>query len=69
MLGSTINANGRTRTVVGVMPPAFTIEGQRADFYITYGWTVEALRGAQGRGLSHAIARLRDGVTLAQAAD
>jgi putative ABC transport system permease protein len=69
VLGSTINANGRTRTVVGVMPPAFTIEGQRADFYITYGWTAEALRGAQGRGLSHAIARLRDGVTLAQAAE
>jgi putative ABC transport system permease protein len=69
VLGTSINGNGRLRTVVGVMPPGFTIEGQRADFYITYGWTIEALRAAAGRGASHAIARLRDGVTFAQASD
>jgi putative ABC transport system permease protein len=67
ILGSTINANGRLRTVVGVMPPRFTIEGQKADFYTTYGWTLEALRNSPGRGSSHAIARLRDGVTVEQA--
>ena len=69
IVGSTLNADGRTRTVVGIMPAGFTIEGRRADFYITYGWTTERLRAAIGRGLSHAIARLRDGVTLQQAAD
>jgi putative ABC transport system permease protein len=69
VLGSSINANGRQRTVIGVMPPRFTIEGQRADFYVTYGWTVEALRNSPGRGSSHAIARLRDGVTVEQARD
>ena len=69
VLGSTVNANGRMRTVIGVMAPDFTIEGQRAEFYIPYGWTIEALRAAQGRGVSHAVARLRDGVTLAQADD
>ena len=63
------DADGVKRTVVGIMPPQFTIEGVRADFYITYGWTTEGLRGAIGRGLSHAIARVRDGVTLKQAAD
>ena len=68
-VGSVLDADGRKRTVVGIMPPQFTIEGSRADFYITYGWTVEGLRGAIGRGASHAIARLRDGVTLKQAAD
>ena len=68
-VGSVLDADGRRRTVVGIMPPHFTIEGTRADFYITYGWTVERLRGAIGRGASHAIARLRDGVTLRQAAD
>ena len=67
IIGSTINANGRQRTVIGVMPPRFTIEGQKADFYVTYGWTIEQLRTAAGRGSSHAIARLRDGVTLQQA--
>ena len=69
VVGSTIDADGRKRTVVGIMPPGFTIEGQRADFYVTYGWTTERLRAAIGRGLSHAVARLRDGVTLKQAAD
>jgi putative ABC transport system permease protein len=69
VLGTTIYANGRARTVVGIMPPDFTIEGQRAEFYVPYGWTIEALRAAPGRGSSHAIARLRDGVSLQQASD
>ena len=69
VIGTTINANGRQRTVIGVMPPRFTIEGQKADFYVTYGWTLEQLRAAPGRGSSHAIARLRDGVTVQQAQD
>jgi putative ABC transport system permease protein len=69
ILGTTLNANGRLRTIIGVMPPRFTIEGQNADFYATYGWTLEALRNAPGRGSSHAIARLREGVTVAQAQD
>ena len=69
VVGSVLGTDGRKRTVIGIMPPQFTIEGTRADFYITYGWTVEGLRGAIGRGASHAIARLRDGVTLKQAAD
>ena len=69
VIGATIDTDGRKRTVIGVMPPQFTIEGQRADFYITYGWTTEGLRRAIGRGLSHGVARLRDGVTLKQASD
>ena len=69
VIGSTVNANGRQRTVIGVMPPRFTIEGQKADFYVTYGWTLEQLRAAAGRGSSHAIARLRDGVSVEQAQD
>lgn len=69
VIGSTVVANQRPRTVVGIMPPGFTIEGQKASFYAPYGWTVELLRAAGGRGSSHAIARLRDGVTLEQARD
>ncbi len=49
VIDTAINADGRARTVVGVMAPEFTIEGQRADFYIPYGWTDEAMRAAQGR--------------------
>ncbi len=68
VLGTTINASGRPRTIVGVTPPGFTIIGQRADFLIPYGWTMERLRSASGRGSSHGLARLRDGVSLEQAA-
>ena len=49
------------------MPPGFTIIGQKADFLIPYGWTIERLRAAPGRGSSHGLARLRDGVSLEQA--
>ena len=68
ILGTMIAANGRPRTIVGVMPPGFTVIGQRADYLIPYGWTMERLRAAPGRGSSYGIARLRDGVSIEQAA-
>jgi hypothetical protein len=40
----------------GCHAPTFTVEGQRADFMVPYGWTLERLRSAPGRGSSHAIA-------------
>jgi putative ABC transport system permease protein len=67
LLGSTINLSGITRTVVGIMPPGFTVEGQRAEYFVPFGWTLDGLRQAQGRGISHGIAKLREGVSLAQA--
>jgi putative ABC transport system permease protein len=67
VLGTTITANGRPRTIIGVMPPGFTIMGQRAAFLSPYGWRVDQLRNAPGRGSSYGLARLREGVTFAQA--
>jgi putative ABC transport system permease protein len=67
VVGSTVSLNGVTRNVIGIMPPAFTIEGARADYYITYGWTPDGLRAAMGRGQSHGIAKLRQGVSIEQA--
>jgi putative ABC transport system permease protein len=67
LLGTTLTTDGRPRTVIGVMPPAFTIAGQRADFLIPYGRTLEQLRAESGRGSSYAVARLRDGVSFEQA--
>ena len=49
------------------MPEGFTVVGQKMSFLIPYGWVMERLRAAQGRGTSYGIARLRDGVTLEQA--
>jgi putative ABC transport system permease protein len=54
--------------VIGVMPPDFTIAGDKASFYIPYGLTIAQLRASDGRESSYAIARLRDGVSFAQAA-
>jgi putative ABC transport system permease protein len=67
VLGTTIAMNGVARTVVGVMPPDFTVIGQTANYLIPYGWTIERLRGSLGRGSSHGIARLHPDVTFEQA--
>ena len=68
VIGTTITANDIPRVLIGVMPPGFTLVGEKADFLIPYGWTVEGLRAALGRGSSHGLARLREGVSLEQAA-
>ena len=49
------------------MPPGFTVVGQKADFFIPFGPTLEQLRATRGRGSSYAIARLRQGVSFEQA--
>jgi len=68
VLGMTLTLDGRPRSVIGVMPPLFTILGQRADFLIPYGQTVEHMRATSGRDNSYGLARLRGGVTFDQAA-
>ena len=40
----TLTTDGGPRTVIGVMPPGFTLVGQKADFLIPYGQTLEQLR-------------------------
>jgi predicted permease len=55
------------RTVIGVMPPGFTVVGQKADFLIPYGQTMEQFRAMRGRGSSYAIARLGPDVSFEQA--
>ncbi len=55
------------RTVIGVMPAGFTILGQKADFLIPYGQTLEQLRAVRGRGSSYAVARLGEGVSFERA--
>ena len=67
VLGQTLTVNQQPREIIGVMPPRFTIEGTPGAYFVPYGWTVERLRRSPGRGSSHGIARLRDGVTFEQA--
>ena len=67
VLGTTLSTGSGPATVIGIMPPGFTMVGQKADFLIPYGESLEQLRAVSGRGSSYAIARLRDGVSFAQA--
>jgi putative ABC transport system permease protein len=64
VLGMTLATDDGPRTVVGVMPPRFTIAGQKASFLIPYDQTVEQMRAEPGRGSSYAVARLRPGVSF-----
>ena len=67
VIGTTLSTGTGPVTVIGVMAPAFTVVGQKADFLVPYGRTLEQLRASSGRDSSYAIARLRDGVSFAQA--
>jgi putative ABC transport system permease protein len=67
VLALAIPTDDGPRTVIGVMPPRFTVVGQKADFLIPYGQTLDQLRAVRGRGSSYAVARLREGVSFEQA--
>ena len=69
VLGTTLVTGSGPVSVIGVMPQGFTMVGQKADFMIPFGQSLEQLRATSGRGSSYAIARRRDGVGFAQAAD
>jgi predicted permease len=64
-VGRTIRLNGDTYQVVGVMPTAFAFPGW-ADLWLPLAWSPE---DKQVRGIHdyRTVARLKDGVTLAQA--
>ena len=67
VLGMRLSTANGPKTVIGVMPPDFTIVGQKAAFFIPDGRTLDQLRAVDGRESSYAIARLRDGVSFEQA--
>jgi putative ABC transport system permease protein len=67
VLEMTLTTGGDRRTVIGVMPPGFTVVGQKADFLIPFGRTLEQLRAVRGRGNAYAVARLRDGISFERA--
>src|SRR6185503_16171052 len=67
ILGKTLELNGESHTVVGVMPPGFMFF-QPADLYKPIAFTVEqAAPSNHGNEFLIGVARLGQGVTLAQA--
>ena len=67
VLGMTLSTDGGPRVVVGIMPPGFTVVGEKADFLIPFAQTPEQLRAYRGRAASYGVARVRDGVSFDQA--
>jgi putative ABC transport system permease protein len=65
ILNQVIRFNGNPFVVVGVMPPGFSILDKDVDVWMPAGFSAES-RTPQGRWLE-VIARLKPGVTLAQA--
>ena len=67
ILGKTLELNGESHTVVGVMPPGFMFF-QPADLYKPIAFTVEqSAPSNHGNEFLIGVARLGQGVTLAQA--
>lgn len=67
VVNRSIRLGGNVFTVVGVMPPGFSILDKNVDVWVPAGFSAES-RTPQGRW-TMVIARLKDGVTLPQAQD
>ena len=68
VLGRIIALDGKPYTVIGVMPPGFTLYGAQHDVYTPIGqWTDPNFRDRGVEVSTHAAGRLAHGVTIAQA--
>ncbi len=68
VVGKTLNLNGTSYTVVGVIPAGFSFYGQSRDVYTPIGqWNDPSFRDRRIDMSAHAAGRLKPGVTLQQA--
>lgn len=68
VLGKALILNGTSYTVVGVIPSSFTFYGQNRDVYTPIGqWTDPSFRDRRISVSARVIARMKSGVSLAQA--
>jgi predicted permease len=63
-IGQTVRIDERQHTIVGVMPPRFTLDGDSEDYFQPLGVNTN-----RGRGFLRTVGRLRRGVALEQARD
>ena len=67
-LGQIVELNGKPYTVIGVMPPGFTLNGAQHDVYTPIGqWTDPNFRDRGVEVSTHAVGRLASSVTIIQA--
>jgi putative ABC transport system permease protein len=67
ILGKTIYLDNRLFTVVGVMPPDFVFFNRQIDFVSTATWRFQDVEKRRGDRFFRAMARLKPGVSLAEA--
>src|SRR5581483_5867772 len=69
VIGRTIPLSGRTKTVVGVMPPGFFFPNATAQFWAPLGLSPADFANTRRAHYLAVIARLKPGVSLPQARD
>jgi len=70
ILGKSINLNGTTYSIIGILPAGFSFYGVDRDAFTPIGqWTDPSFRDRRVDMSAHAIGRLKPGVTVAQARD
>jgi len=69
IVGRTIVLSGRSTTVVGVMPPAFFFPNKSVQCWLPIGVKPDVFATMRRPHWMHSVARLRPGVSLAQARD
>ena len=68
IVGRSIDMDGTSYAVVGVLPPGFSFYGIDRDVFTPIGqWTDPSFRDRRVDMSAHAVGRLKPGVTLAQA--
>jgi len=65
-VGLPLNYDGKTYTIVGIAPASLQLDGQ-ADVFTPIGQNTEPRMQWRGAHFIHVVARLKDGVTQAQA--
>ena len=66
VVGRSLTLNGLPRTVVGVLPESFRWDAPN-EFWLPFGWSADELQNQRGNRSYEAVARLRRGVTFADA--
>jgi putative ABC transport system permease protein len=69
IVGRTVSLDGRTRTVVGVLPADFRFNNAALDVWVPMGWTPQNVASTRRPHYLRVIARLKPDVTLPQAQD
>jgi len=68
ILGHSVDLNGTSYTVIGIVPPGFSFYGTPRDVYTLIGqWSDSSLRDRRVDMSAYAVGRLKPGVTLGQA--